>query len=61
MERYKRQLLNILYTIHSYIKIKGMTEQERKDNIVPRCVIFGGKGNEKEGRIWLSKKFFSVL
>jgi glucan phosphorylase len=41
--RYKRQLLNILYTIYSYTQIKAMSPEERKAKVVPRCVMFGGK------------------
>ncbi|WP_440056497.1 glycogen/starch/alpha-glucan phosphorylase (plasmid) [Pseudoalteromonas sp. T1lg65] len=39
IHEYKRQLLNILHVIHLYDRIcRGDTE-----NLVPRCVLFGGK------------------
>lgn len=39
IHEYKRQLLNILHVIHLYDRIrKGDT-----DNLVPRCVLIGGK------------------
>lgn len=42
IHEYKRQLLNILYVIHRYLKIKEMTPEERK-SVVARTVMFGGK------------------
>jgi glucan phosphorylase len=35
MHEYKRQLLNVLYTIHRYLEIKAMPHQER-EKIVKR-------------------------
>jgi len=44
IHEYKRQLLNILYIIHRYNTIKGMSNSQRKSaGVVPRVVIFGGK------------------
>ncbi len=43
IHEYKRQLLNVLYTIHRYTVIKAMSPEERKAQVVPRCVFFGGK------------------
>ena len=42
IHEYKRQLMNILYTIHRYLILKDMTPEER-EQVVPRVVIFGGK------------------
>ena len=42
IHEYKRQLLNILHTIHRYHAIKKMTPEEKKD-VVPRMVLIGGK------------------
>lgn len=42
IHEYKRQFMNILYVIHRYLQIKGMTEEER-NNVVPRTVMFAGK------------------
>jgi len=42
IHEYKRQLLNILYVIYRYRKLKGMSYDERTD-VVPRVVMFGGK------------------
>lgn len=42
IHEYKRQLLNILYTIHRYHLIKSMKPQERA-KVIPRVIIFGGK------------------
>jgi starch phosphorylase len=42
IHEYKRQLLNILYVIHRYLKIKELSPEERK-LLVPRTVMFGGK------------------
>ena len=39
IHEYKRQLLNILHVIHLYHQI----QQGRIDNMVPRCVLIGGK------------------
>lgn len=39
IHEYKRQLLNILHVIHLYVKIKNGDDE----NIVDRCIIFGGK------------------
>jgi starch phosphorylase len=38
MHEYKRQLLNILYVIHQYDRIK-----QGDSDCLPRCVLFGGK------------------
>ena len=46
IHEYKRQLLNILYVIHKYNEFKKMTVEERK-SVVPRAIIFGGKGIQK--------------
>jgi starch phosphorylase len=43
IHEYKRQLMNIMYTIHRYMTIKAMSPEERKEKVVPRCVFFGGK------------------
>ncbi len=41
IHEYKRQLLNVLHVIHLYERIlRGDTK-----NIVPRCVLIGGKGS----------------
>lgn len=42
IHEYKRQLMNILYTIHRYLSIKAMTPEQRK-SVVARVVMFGGK------------------
>jgi len=42
IHEYKRQLLNILYVIWRYRQLKGMSDEEKLDQ-VPRVVIFGGK------------------
>ena len=42
IHEYKRQLLNILSVIDRYARIRGMSEEEKK-NVVPRVVIVGGK------------------
>ncbi len=42
IHEYKRQLLNILYTIHRYMVIKAMKPEERAQ-LVPRAVMIGGK------------------
>lgn len=39
IHEYKRQLLNILHVIHLYHQI----QQGHTDNMVPRCVLIGGK------------------
>ncbi len=39
IHEYKRQLLNVLHIIYLYDKIKN----KQFDNIVPRCIIIGGK------------------
>ena len=39
IHEYKRQLLNVLHIIHLYAKIK----KGKLDDIVPRCIIIGGK------------------
>eukprot|EP00768_Dysnectes_brevis_P003427 gnl/Dysnectes_brevis/2450_a2920_1653.p1 GENE.gnl/Dysnectes_brevis/2450_a2920_1653~~gnl/Dysnectes_brevis/2450_a2920_1653.p1 ORF type:complete len:882 (-),score=397.14 gnl/Dysnectes_brevis/2450_a2920_1653:80-2725(-) len=43
IHEYKRQLLNILATVHFYLRIKDMTPQERVKHVVPVCKIFAGK------------------
>lgn len=43
IHEYKRQLLNILYTIHRYLMIKDTPAAERKAKFVPRVVMIGGK------------------
>ena len=43
IHEYKRQLLNILYTIHRYLQIKDTPAAERKQKFVPRVVMIGGK------------------
>ena len=43
IHEYKRQLLNALYCIHRYLEIKGMSEEDRKKNVVKRAILFGGK------------------
>eukprot|EP01071_Lankesteria_metandrocarpae_P004198 Lankesteria_metandrocarpae@DN3425_c0_g1_i1.p1 len=42
IHEYKRQLMNCLYLIHRYLKIKRMSPAERKA-AVPRAVLIGGK------------------
>lgn len=43
IHEYKRQFMNILGVVNRYHKIKQMTEDERREKITPRVVIFGGK------------------
>eukprot|EP01113_Clastostelium_recurvatum_P001453 TRINITY_DN1058_c0_g1_i1.p1 TRINITY_DN1058_c0_g1~~TRINITY_DN1058_c0_g1_i1.p1 ORF type:complete len:883 (-),score=343.61 TRINITY_DN1058_c0_g1_i1:101-2668(-) len=43
IHEYKRQLLNILYVIHRYLWIKSLSPTDRKQQVVPRVVIFAGK------------------
>ena len=42
IHEYKRQLMNALYCIHRYLKIKSMSPEERSQ-VVPRVTIFAGK------------------
>ncbi len=53
IHEYKRQLMNALYIIHRYLKLKKMTPQERAKTI-PRTFMIGGKaapGYENAKRI----------
>ncbi|OXB71331.1 UNVERIFIED_CONTAM: hypothetical protein H355_011791 [Colinus virginianus] len=43
MHEYKRQLLNCLYTLHRYLAIKKMSPQDRRNNVLPRATLIGGK------------------
>ena len=43
IHEYKRQLLNILYVIHRYLRLKLMNEEEMNRYFIPRVVIFSGK------------------
>jgi starch phosphorylase len=43
IHEYKRQLLNILGVVHRYWRIKAMSIEERKKQVIPRAVIFSGK------------------
>uniref|UniRef100_A0A7N0T5Q5 Alpha-1,4 glucan phosphorylase n=1 Tax=Kalanchoe fedtschenkoi TaxID=63787 RepID=A0A7N0T5Q5_KALFE len=43
IHEYKRQLLNILGIVYRYKKMKEMSPAERKERVVPRVCIFGGK------------------
>ena len=43
IHEYKRQLLNILHTIHRYLMIKECPQQDRASRFVPRVVMIGGK------------------
>jgi starch phosphorylase len=43
IHEYKRQQLNALYLIHRYNWIKSLSPEERKQRVVPRVAIFGGK------------------
>ncbi|KAI3869209.1 hypothetical protein MKX03_021435 [Papaver bracteatum] len=43
IHEYKRQLLNILGIVYRYKEMKEMSAKERKEKIVPRVCIFGGK------------------
>lgn len=43
IHEYKRQLLNILYTVFRYLSIKDTPVHERKNKFVPRVVMIGGK------------------
>lgn len=42
IHEYKRQLLNVLYSIYRYKQIKAMSSEQKKD-VVKRVVIIGGK------------------
>ena len=42
IHEYKRQLMNILYIIYRYRKLKHMSQSE-KQQVTPRVVFFGGK------------------
>ena len=54
IHEYKRQLLNVLHVIHLYDRIKrGDTE-----NMVPRCVIIGGKAAPGYA---MAKKFIKLI
>ena len=43
IHEYKRQLLNILHTIHRYLMIKECPQQDRASRFVSRVVMIGGK------------------
>lgn len=42
IHEYKRQLLNLLYVAHRYLKLKKMTQEER-NKVQPRACMMGGK------------------
>lgn len=42
IHEYKRQLLNLLYVAHRYLKLKKMSPEERK-TVQPRACMMGGK------------------
>lgn len=60
IHEYKRQLLNILYTIHRYLRIKAMSPEERA-KVVPRCVIIGGKAAPVQQQCLSYFSFFLFL
>ncbi|XP_027347830.1 alpha-1,4 glucan phosphorylase L-2 isozyme, chloroplastic/amyloplastic-like [Abrus precatorius] len=43
IHEYKRQLLNIMGIVYRYKKMKELSAKERKQMVVPRVCIFGGK------------------
>ena len=43
IHEYKRQLMNCLYCVYRYLRIKEMSEKERENNLVKRVTFFGGK------------------
>lgn len=43
IHEYKRQLLNILFTLYRYLQIKDTPANERQAKFVPRVVMIGGK------------------
>lgn len=57
IHEYKRQQLNIFGVIHRYLKIKGMSAQERK-KVVPRVSVFGGKAAPG---YWMAKTIIHLI
>ncbi|KAJ5575056.1 hypothetical protein N7450_008955 [Penicillium hetheringtonii] len=57
IHEYKRQQLNIFGVIHRYLKIKGMSAEERK-KVVPRVSIFGGKAAPG---YWMAKTIIHLI
>lgn len=57
IHEYKRQQLNIFGVIHRYLKIKSMTQEERK-KLVPRVSIFGGKAAPG---YWMAKTIIHLI
>lgn len=57
IHEYKRQQLNIFGVIHRYLKIKGMSTEERK-KVVPRVSIFGGKAAPG---YWMAKTIIHLI
>ena len=60
IHEYKRQLMNILYVIHKYNALINMSESEKKD-VVPRVVIFAGKGNYSQNKNKIYLFFYTLL
>ncbi|KAJ5391733.1 hypothetical protein N7509_007223 [Penicillium cosmopolitanum] len=57
IHEYKRQQLNIFGVIHRYLKIKGMSAEERK-KVVPRVSVFGGKAAPG---YWMAKTIIHLI
>ncbi|KAG9391272.1 Glycosyl transferase, family 35 [Carpediemonas membranifera] len=60
IHEYKRQLLNILSVIYRYIILKRMSPEQR-ENVVPRCTIFGGKSAAAYARAKLIINLINVV
>ncbi|KAF2731304.1 glycogen phosphorylase-like protein [Polyplosphaeria fusca] len=57
MHEYKRQQLNIFGVIHRYLKIKSMSDEEKK-KLVPRVSVFGGKAAPG---YWMAKTVIHLI
>lgn len=57
IHEYKRQQLNIFGVIHRYLKIKGMSAEDRK-KLAPRVSIFGGKAAPG---YWMAKTVIHLI